>query len=165
MRKIAVYAGSFDPLTQGHLWMIQTGLRLFDYLYVAIGNNPSKQYSFSVPERLELLKASLPSNPNLKIDSFNDRYLVHYARSVHATYILRGIRSSHDYEYERVMRQINGDMAPEITTILLMPPRNIAELSSSMVKSLIGPKDWEKCVAGYVPRPVLDALRKKNAGI
>ncbi len=77
---------------------------------------------------------------------------------MHADYILRGIRSSNDYEYERVMRHINGDMAPEITTTFLMPPRDIAELSSSMVKSLIGPDGWEQSVRRYVPAPVFEAL-------
>lgn len=156
--RTAVYAGSFDPLTNGHLWMIQRGLELFDRLYVAIGSNPSKSYTFTVEKRLQLLRDSIPSCERLTISEFNNRYLVNYANEVGAQYILRGIRSSHDYEYERVMRHINGDMAPDITTTFLMPPRDIAELSSSMVKSLIGPKGWEKSVRRYVPEPVFAAL-------
>ena len=158
--RTAVYAGSFDPPTNGHLWMIQRGLELFDRLYVAIGSNPSKSYTFSVEKRLELLRNSLPSCERLTISEFNNRYLVNYANDVDAQYILRGIRSSHDYEYERVMRHINGDMAPKITTTFLMPPRDIAELSSSMVKSLIGPQGWEESVRRYVPEPVFDALQE-----
>ncbi len=158
--RTAVYAGSFDPLTNGHLWMIERGLELFDRLHVAIGSNPAKSYTFSVEERLELLRDSIPSCERLTISEFNNRYLVNYAGSVGADYILRGIRSPHDYEYERVMRHINSDMAPNITTTFLMPPRDIAELSSSMVKSLIGPAGWEKSVRRYVPEAVFEALQE-----
>ena len=161
--RTAVYAGSFDPPTNGHLWMIERGLEMFDRLIVAIGNNPSKQYSFSVEERLEMLRASTaPHAGHLVIAQFDNRYLVDYARKKGAKFVLRGIRSPHDYEYERVMRHINADMAPEITTVFLMPPRDIAEVSSNMVKSLIGPRGWEETVRRYVPAPVfarLEAVR------
>jgi pantetheine-phosphate adenylyltransferase len=158
--RIAVYAGSFDPLTNGHLWMIQRGLEMFDRLIVAIGNNPSKSYSYSVEERLEMLRASLPASDRLEIDHFDNRYLVDYAKKKNATYILRGIRSPNDYEYERVMRHINADMAPEITTAFLMPPRDVAELSSSMIKSLTGPEGWEETVKRYVPPEVFKVLKQ-----
>ncbi|MGB0776141.1 MAG: pantetheine-phosphate adenylyltransferase, partial [Akkermansiaceae bacterium] len=88
--------------------------------------------------------------------------LVDYAHEVKAGYILRGIRSSNDYEYERVMRHINSDMAPGITTTFLMPPRDIAELSSSMVKGLIGPEGWQTTVRRYVPAPVFEALESMD---
>jgi pantetheine-phosphate adenylyltransferase len=156
--RTAVYAGSFDPPTKGHIWMIEQGLAMFDRLIVAIGNNPSKRYSFTVEERLELLKASTEPGESLVIAHFDNRYLVDYARKKGAKYVLRGIRSSHDYEYERVMRHINADMAPEITTVFLMPPRDIAEVSSNMVKGLIGPQGWEDTVRRYVPKPVFDSL-------
>lgn len=156
--RTAVYAGSFDPPTFGHLWMIERGLEMFDRLIVAIGSNPSKSYSFTVDERLDLLRASLPSSERLTIAHFDNRYLVDYAKKMDAKYILRGIRSPHDYEYERVMRHINADMAPDVTTVFLMPPRDIAELSSSMIKSLTGPLGWEETVRRYVPGPVFRAL-------
>jgi pantetheine-phosphate adenylyltransferase len=158
--RTAVYAGSFDPLTNGHLWMIEKGLEMFDHLYVAIGSNPTKSYTFSVQDRIHMLKDSIPSSDRLTISEIKNSYLVKYARSVDAQYILRGIRSSADYEYERVMRHINADMAPSITTTFLMPPRDIAELSSSMVKSLIGPEGWEEPVKRYVPPAVFTALQK-----
>lgn len=156
--RTAVYAGSFDPPTNGHLWMIKTGLELFDRLIVAIGNNPSKQYSFDVATRLNLLQDSIPSCERLEIAHFDHRFLVDYAKQCQAQYILRGIRSPHDYEYERVMRHINADMAQEITTVFLMPPRDMAEVSSSMIKGLIGPDGWEEVVRRYVPAPVFEAL-------
>ncbi len=142
--------------------MIERGLEMFDRLIVAIGSNPSKSYSFSVEERLELLAASVPSCERLVIAHFDNRYLVDYAKKMDARYVLRGIRSPNDYEYERVMRQINADMAPEITTVFLMPPRDIAELSSSMIKSLTGPTGWEDTVRRYVPVPVFDALAARG---
>jgi pantetheine-phosphate adenylyltransferase len=160
----AVYAGSFDPPTNGHLWMIERGLELFDHLIVAIGTNPSKRYSFTVEERLELLRASSTASDRLEITHFDNRYLVDYARSVGAKHVLRGIRSTHDYEYERVMRHINADMAPEIVTVLLMPPRDISELSSSMIKSLIGPDGWEETVKRYVPAAVFEKIRGLASG-
>jgi pantetheine-phosphate adenylyltransferase len=156
--RTAVYAGSFDPPTNGHLWMIEQGLRMFDQLIVAIGNNPSKRYSFTVDERLEMLRESTAPSGNLLITYFDNRYLVDYARKKGAEFVLRGIRSPHDYEYERVMRHINADMAPEITTVFLMPPRDIAEVSSNMIKSLIGPQGWEETVRRYVPPPVFARL-------
>ncbi|MGD1979680.1 MAG: pantetheine-phosphate adenylyltransferase [Akkermansiaceae bacterium] len=158
----AVYAGSFDPPTNGHLWMIRQGLELFDRLVVAIGENPNKTYTFTTKERIDLLRASIPSCERLTITHFDNRYLVDYAREVDAQFILRGIRSPGDYEYERVMRHINSDMAPEINTVFLMPPRDKAELSSSMVTGLIGPDGWEKTVRRYVPPPVFEALEGKR---
>jgi pantetheine-phosphate adenylyltransferase len=161
--RIAVYAGSFDPPTNGHLWMIQRGLEMFDRLIVAIGSNSSKTYSYTVEERLEMLRASVPNSDRLEIDHFDNRYLVDYAKKKNATYILRGIRSPNDYEYERVMRHINADMAPEITTAFLMPPRDVAELSSSMIKSLTGPEGWEETVKRYVPDEVFKVLKAGNS--
>ncbi|MCF7732299.1 MAG: pantetheine-phosphate adenylyltransferase [Akkermansiaceae bacterium] len=159
--RTAVYAGSFDPPTNGHLWMIERGLELFDILIVAIGENPSKKYTFTVAERLQLLRESTKPCERLLIVHFDNRYMVDFAKMMEADYILRGIRSTHDYEYERVMRHINSDMAPKIDTVFLMPPRDISELSSSMVKGLSGPLGWEQNVGRYVPPPVLKALSSR----
>ena len=158
--RTAVYAGSFDPPTNGHLLMIERGLEMFDRLIVAIGSNPAKSYSYTVPERLEMLRASIPPSDRLEIAHFDNRYLVDYAKKHNAAYVLRGIRSPHDYEYERVMRHINSDMAPEITTVFLMPPRDFAEVSSSMIKSLTGPEGWEETVKRYVPPQVFEVLKR-----
>jgi pantetheine-phosphate adenylyltransferase len=160
--RTAVYAGSFDPPTNGHLWMIERGLEMFDRLIVAIGSNPSKNYSFTVDERLDLLRAATTHSERLEIAHFDNRYLVDYAKKMDARYMLRGIRSPHDYEYERVMRHINADMAPDITTVFLMPPRDFAEVSSNMIKGLIGPEGWEETVSRYVPAAVFQALAKRG---
>src|SRR6185369_1291916 len=153
-KRVGVYAGSFDPLTIGHLWMIEQGVQLFDRLVVAIGVNPDKKYRFSLDDRLVMLRESTRRFKNVSIASFSNRYLIHYAQSVGATHILRGIRSGTDYEYERTMRNINGDLNAGICTVFLMPPRDIAEVSSSMVRGLVGPAGWRKILRQYVPAPV-----------
>jgi pantetheine-phosphate adenylyltransferase len=159
-RRLGVYAGSFDPLTIGHLWMVGEGARLFEQLIVAVGVNPDKKQTFGVDERLVMLRESCSSFHNVSVTSFSNRYLIDYAESVAATHILRGIRSAGDYEYERTMRNINGDLDPRICTVLLIPPRDIAEVSSSMVKGLIGPAGWRRIVKKYVPQPVYRRLLK-----
>lgn len=163
--RTAVYAGSFDPLTNGHLWMIDQGARLFDKLIVAVGTNPDKGYTFTLEERMEMLSEALVNNPFVEVAHFHNRFLVDFAMEEKASYILRGIRTSTDYEYERLMRHINNDMAPEITTIFLMPPRDIAELSSSMVKGLIGPVGWESQVKRYVPDHVFRLMMESYTEI
>src|SRR5215510_6124722 len=134
--------------------MIREGVRLFDRLVVAVGVNPDKKSAFTVEERIAMLREAVSDLTRVSIASFSNRYLIHYAESVGATHILRGIRSETDYEYERTMRNINGDLNGKLCTVFLMPPRAIAELSSSMVRGLIGPRGWKKIVRSYVPDPV-----------
>ncbi|MEE2808645.1 MAG: pantetheine-phosphate adenylyltransferase [Verrucomicrobiota bacterium] len=161
-KRKAVYAGSFDPLTNGHLWMIEQGLSLFDHLTVAIGINPEKKYTYGIEERLKILNDTLPKSDNLDIAYFENLYLVDYATEIGASYILRGIRSAHDYEFERGMRHTNSQLKKDITTVFLMPPRDLAEVSSSMVKGLIGPEGWEEHVAKMVPPAVFDVIRARH---
>lgn len=142
--------------------MIEQGVALFDELVVAIGINPEKRYTFTVEDRLGMLREALRPFRNLSVTSFSNSYLIDYAQEIGATHILRGIRSGSDYEYERTMRNINGDLDAGICTIFLMPPRDIAEVSSSMVKGLIGPKGWRRVVRKYVPEPVYQHILKVN---
>jgi pantetheine-phosphate adenylyltransferase len=160
--RVAIYAGSFDPITNGHLYMIQEGARIFERLIVAVGVNPGKRCSFSVEQRIALLRSCTQGLARVEIAQFENQYLIHYAAEQGARYILRGIRNQSDFEFERTMRNVNADLAPGITTVFLMPPRQLAEVSSSFVKGLIGPNGWEKVVEQYVPRPVLDALLKAH---
>jgi pantetheine-phosphate adenylyltransferase len=157
-QRLGVYAGSFDPLTIGHLWMIEQGVLLFDRLVVAIGTNLEKKYTFTLEDRLAMLRESLRSFRNVSVACFSNRYLINFAQASGATHVLRGIRSESDYEYERTMRNINGDLGEDICTVFLMPPRDIAEVSSSMVKGLVGPQGWEKVVRKYVPEAVYRRL-------
>lgn len=156
--KRAVYAGSFDPVTNGHLWMIREAVELFDEVVVAIGVNPEKHCTFSVDERLDMLRAVTRGFSKLRVEVFENQFLVNYAQSIEANYIIRGIRTASDYEYERTMRYINSDLHADITTIFLLPPREYAEVSSTMVKGLMGPKGWEQVIRQYVPEPVYRRL-------
>jgi pantetheine-phosphate adenylyltransferase len=162
-KRLGVYAGSFDPLTIGHLWMIEQGVGLFDRLIVSVGINPDKRYTFTLEDRLVMLRESLREFRGVSITSFSNRYLIDYAQSIGATHILRGIRSGSDYEFERTMRNIIGDLDSTICSVFLMPPRDIAEVSSSMVKGLVGPKGWQKVVRKYVPEPVYRRFAKAGA--
>lgn len=135
---------------------------MYDDFVVAIGINPDKKYRFSEDERLQMLRDSTKQFPNLTVASYSNLYLIQYAQSIGATHILRGIRSGADFEYERAMRNINGDLDSGICTVFLMPPRDIAEVSSSMVKGLIGPVGWQKIVRKYVPAPVYQKLVKNK---
>lgn len=150
----AVYAGSFDPPTNGHLWMIAEAQQLFDELIVAIGANAEKRNTYTVSERRQMLEQVTAPFTNVRIDSFENDFLVNYAYSVGARFIVRGIRTGADYEYERAVRYINADLQPEIRTVFLMPPREIAEISSTMVKGLVGYKGWREMVGRYVPEAV-----------
>lgn len=160
MRRKAVYGGSFDPLTNGHMFMIREGARLFDELVVAIGVNPEKRYTLPLADRLALLRECVQGMGNVSVDSFANRYLVEYAGSIGAQYMLRGLRMESDFAYERTMRNVNADMDGGIVTVFLMPPRELADVSSSFVKGLVGPKGWEKIVRRFVPPPVLRCMRR-----
>ncbi len=160
-KRIAVYAGTFDPPTNGHLWMIQKGASLFDQLIVAIGSNPDKKAVFTVEQRLEMLKALGKNIKNITLTHFDNQYLVDFAKTTKANFILRGVRSQSDFLYEQEMCNINQDINKNITTVFLMPPRKLCEVSSSMVKGLVGPASWPENVSKYVPSAVLDQMVKK----
>jgi len=144
--------------------MIRSGSDLFDRLVVAVGTHPEKQGVFTVEERLRLLRASLRGLRNVTVDRFENRFLVDFARSVGARYILRGIRNPADLEYERAMRQINADLAPEIATVFLMPPRELAEVSSSFVRGFAALEGWPKVVRRFLPAPVYREFLKRSHG-
>jgi pantetheine-phosphate adenylyltransferase len=167
MKKIAVYSGSFDPLTNGHLWMIQTASKLVDVLNIAVGTNPGKKYMFTMDERINMIE-QLPLRKNnvytatISVRPFENKYLMDFVDEVSADYIIRGIRNETDYEFERAMMDINNDLFGEgIETIFLMPPRELQSVSSSMIKGLIGYKGWESAIATFVPPNVKDAIIKK----
>ncbi len=160
-KRACVYAGSFDPPTMGHMFMIHEGAKLFDTFIVAVGDNPDKASTFALDERLLMLRTLTKKIPNVQVDHFTYQYLVDYAKKKGAAHVLRGIRNEDDYAYERTMRNVNGDMAPGITTVFLMPPREIAEVSSSFVKDLVGPDGWQKVVEPYLPKSVYHMFVKR----
>ncbi len=163
MPLLALYAGSFDPPTLGHEWMIRQGAAMFPRLIVAIGQNPAKKSIYSVEQRLTWLRGMTANVGNVEVTAFGNLLLANYAAQAGATHILRGIRSEADFAYEQTMRHINADLNPGLTTIFLMPPRDIAEVSSSLVRGLIGPEGWRDIVARYVPGSVYADLVNLHA--
>jgi len=119
MPKIAIYPGSFDPVTNGHLDIIERGLKLFDKIIIAILTNPGKQFLFTLEERMQMLEVCLKKFPNVKIDTFNG-LTVDYAAQCNAQGILRGLRALSDFEYEFQMALMNRRLNREIQTVFLM---------------------------------------------
>ncbi|HOI16113.1 MAG TPA: pantetheine-phosphate adenylyltransferase [Geobacteraceae bacterium] len=156
-KKIAVYPGSFDPITFGHLDIINRALKIFDEVVIAVARNERKSPLFTVEERVDLIKAVLKQNERAKVDTF-EGLLVDYARSQKAQAIIRGLRAISDFEYELQMAQINRGISKDVETVFLMTSVFYSFLSSSMVKevhSLRGPID------GLVPPLVKKALDAK----
>jgi len=168
MKRTAIYAGSFDPITNGHLWMIAEGAKLFDKLVVLVATNPDKKFLFSTGERLDMIREALKSAciPGIQVEELYEHYYtVGCAKKFKAQYLLRGIRTVSDFDYERALRLINRDIEEDVQTVFLMPPRDLAEISSSLVKGLVGPVRWEQLISKYVPENVVVAfkrIRRKN---
>lgn len=165
MKTKALYAGSFDPITNGHLFIIEKGIQLFDELVIAIGENPEKKkrMTFSLEERIEMIEESVNDIPGkTTVSNYSSKYLVYYAQEIGATHILRGIRDQTDMGYEKRMAQINRDWVPEIETVFLMPDRDVENISSSFVKGLVGFEKWEDKIKKYVSEPVYEKFIKKH---
>ncbi|MDD3266952.1 MAG: pantetheine-phosphate adenylyltransferase [Burkholderiales bacterium] len=161
MKKKAIYAGSFDPVTNGHLWLIDKAANLFDELIVAIGDNPNKSYYFSLAARERMLRDLLGKYKNIRISSFSGEFLVHYADDVNVNYIVRGIRNNTDFDFEKMLHSINSDISSDIETVYFIPPIELSEISSSLVKGFIGTKRWQEVVAKYVPETVVNSFIKE----
>jgi pantetheine-phosphate adenylyltransferase len=146
----AIYPGSFDPITNGHLDLIVRGCYLFDKLIVAILRNETKQPLFSVEERIEMLAEVVDCYPNVAVDSF-DGLLVDYAAQKGATVLLRGIRAISDYEYELQMALMNRRLRPDIETVFMMASEAHSFISSRLVKEVFG---LGGNIVGLVPPPV-----------
>jgi pantetheine-phosphate adenylyltransferase len=151
----ALYPGTFDPPTNGHVDLIQRGARLFDHLVVAVLNNPGKDPLFSVKERVEMLKEVTAELGNVSVATF-DGLTVEFARQQGAVAVLRGIRAISDYEYEFQMALMNRRLAPEIETVFLQPAGRYSFVSSRMLKEVFS---FGGDVTGLVPPNVLKRLR------
>ena len=153
----AIYPGSFDPPTNGHLDLIQRGSKIFEELVVAILRNSEKTPMFSVGERLEMLRELTADLGNVRIDTFHG-LMVEYAKSIEATCVLRGIRAVSDYEYELQMALLNRKLEPTLETVFMMPADKYSYVSSRLVREVAqagGP------VKGLVPEFVEQKLREK----
>lgn len=155
----ALYAGSFDPTTNGHMWVVEEGARLFDELIVVVGQNPQKRGAWSIAERVAILKECCAHLRNVEVRHFDGRYLVRVAADLGARYLLRGLRNAADFAYEQTIHNVNRDLARDLVrpvqTVFLITPRELAEVSSSTVRGMVGFQGWQEVVAQYVPAPVL----------
>ncbi|OGN01125.1 MAG: pantetheine-phosphate adenylyltransferase [Candidatus Yanofskybacteria bacterium RIFCSPHIGHO2_02_FULL_41_29] len=152
--RTAVYAGSFDPLTKGYLWVIEYGSALFDRLIVCLGNNPEKRYTFSESERISMIESSCIHLSNVSVYPLGKDFLVNFSEKIGAKWLLRGIRNENDYKYEVDMRDENNAINPAINTTLVLPPLELRRVSSSFVKSLVGPTGWKEIVEKHLPPEV-----------
>ena len=156
--KIAIYPGSFDPITNGHLDIINRASKLFDKVYVLVSVNIKKQYMFSVEERVELIKHSFKELENVEVVSY-DSLVVDFAKTVNAKYIIRGVRNHNDFDSEQELAYFNKKLYPEIETILLFPSFENMYVSSSIVKELV---NFNQDVSEYVSEYVNNRIREKR---
>jgi pantetheine-phosphate adenylyltransferase len=155
--KIAIYPGTFDPFTNGHLDIVQRARALFDEIIITIARNSSKEPLFSAEERIDMIKEAIRSLDNVSVDSF-DGLLVNYAKQKNANVIIRGLRMISDFEYEFQMALMNRKLADEIATVFLMPDEKYTYLSSSIVREIaqLG-GDYKP----FVPPNIGERLREK----
>jgi len=157
MNKIAVYAGTFDPITNGHLDVIQRAGKLFDKLIVAVGENPKKKHFFSFGERMEMLKECIKGMKNVELDSFSG-LLVDFAKAKGASVLVRGLRELSDFEFEFQQAVVNRQLAPEIETVLIITDAKFFYLNSTMVKELAS---FNGNISELVPKIVEKKLLQK----
>jgi pantetheine-phosphate adenylyltransferase len=153
----ALYPGSFDPPTNGHIDLIQRGAKLFSHLIVAVLNNPGKDPLFTVAERVEMLEEATRSMGNVTVATF-DGLMVEFARQQGASAVLRGIRAISDYEYEFQMALMNRRLAPEVETVFLQPAGRYSFVSSRMLKEVFA---FGGDITGLVPPDVFKRLRDR----
>ncbi len=159
MPKIAIYPGSFDPVTNGHLDIIERGLKLFDKIIIAILTNPGKQFLFTLEERMQMLEVCLKKFSNVEIDTF-DGLTVDYAAQCNAQGILRGLRALSDFEYEFQMALMNRRLNREIQTVFLMTGMRWIYTSSSIIKEAA---QFGGNIKGMVPLVVEKRIKEKYA--
>jgi pantetheine-phosphate adenylyltransferase len=162
MRRIAIYPGTFDPITNGHVDIILRAAELFDEVIVALAKNSQKSPLFSEAERRDLVEAAIieccgAAKSNIRTDAFQG-LLVEYAKQVNATAVVRGLRAVSDFEYEFQMALMNRKLAPEISTVFLMPHDEYTYLNSTIIREVAR---YGKDVSEFVPKVVADALKNK----
>jgi pantetheine-phosphate adenylyltransferase len=155
---LAIYPGSFDPITAGHLRLIERAAAAFDRLIVVVGYNPHKQTAFTRDERLELVRLATEHLPNVEADSFSQELLVHYAKRMGATIVVRGLRSVEDYAGEGKQAQMNRRMMPELDTVFLFADAEDDAISSTRVRHALATGE---SLAGLVPPAIAEWITRK----
>jgi pantetheine-phosphate adenylyltransferase len=155
--QLAIYAGSFDPPTNGHLDLVDRASKLFPRVVVALGQHPTRSSLFTVEERMELLKKVCAPVPNVEVALF-DGLLVDYARTIDARIIVRGLRAATDFEYELQIAHANADLAPDLDTVFLPTRTNYGFISASLVREIAS---HGGDVSRYAPEAVCAALKAK----
>ena len=150
MKKIALYPGFFDPITLGHVEMVRRGLQIFDEIVIGVGINAQKTPMFPDELRLSWVERIFTHEPNVRVTTYHE-LTVAYAKSIGACAILRGLRNSVDYEYERTIDQVNKQLAPEVETVFLFSGRDTSHLSSTIVREVIR---WQGSLDGLVPEAI-----------
>jgi len=135
-QKIAVFPGSFDPITKGHVNIVERALPLFDKIIIAIGNNSTKKYAFPFEKREQWIKDIFRKHKNIEVMGYQG-LTVNFTRKVKATYLIRGIRNSSDFEYEKTIAQLNKSMAPELETICILSDPEHSHISSTIVREIV----------------------------
>lgn len=156
--KIGLFAGSFDPITKGHIDLIKRASKLFDCLYVGIFYNLEKKSFFSIEAKEKMVTAALAHLENVKIVTSHDELAVEVARKLGVTTFVRGLRNSQDLDYEGNLNFFNHELAPEIETIFLISKPAYRHLSSSRIRELIS---FEQDISKYVPESVIKELKKQ----
>jgi len=157
--RIAIYPGSFDPITNGHIDIIKRGAKLFDKLYIVLAVNLNKNSLFTTAEKIELIEKSVGNLDNVEIVTSSGTLTVDFADKLNACVILRGLRSLTDFEYEFSMAMTNANLNPNIETVFLTADNKYTYLSSSLVKEVA---KFKGDISGFVPDFVATAIIKKN---
>ena len=157
MSLIAVYPGTFDPITNGHTDLVNRGVKIFDKVIIAVAQNPSKNTLFTVKERIEFIQEIFNANSQVEIYSL-DKLLVDFANDHNATVILRGLRAVSDFEYEVQLASMNRSMEPNIESVFMSPAEEYGFLSSSIIKEIA---KHGGDLSKFIDKAVLAALQKK----
>ena len=153
----AIYPGSFDPVTNGHLDVIQRAARIFDHVIVAVANNTSKKTLLTIRERAELLREVTKGIKNVSVETFDD-LVIAYARKKKIHVIIRGLRMTSDFDYEFQIALTNRRLAEDIETVFLMPSENVSFVSSSLLKEVAG---LNADISSFVPKAVERKLKER----
>ena len=161
--KIAIYPGTFDPITLGHIDLIERSSQLFSKVIVTIAINPSKKPLFNVDERMEMIQDAITPFKNVSVAKF-DGLIVDFAKEVGAKVIIRGLRAITDFEYEFQMALMNRNLADDITTVFLMPHEQFTYLNSTIIKNVANfGGDIEKFVTKFVQKKLIEKLTQKGS--